>query len=236
MLTIIIVFIFLAYKTFLQKILKEKDFQYQQELAYQKEISSQEIIVQENERKRIAEALHDEVGSKLNILSLWINNDDTWQNEQSRRIVSQQIPLLINATRNVSYALYPINLEKFGLIITLEELITQINTSLIVKLITKYTYYKKSVSLEVQLYRIIQEFLSNAIKHSNALEMIIQIRDTEKSLILILSDNGIGFNPQKSYKGMGVKNITSRIKSIQAKYKWKSKKNKGNTLIVFLEK
>ena len=139
-LSIIIIFAFVAYRTFIQKILKEKSLQYQLELDHQKEVALQFTLVQENERKRIAEALHDDVGNKLNILSLWINNETTWNNNKSKKIISQQIPELIEATRTISHSLYPVNLEKFGFMDTLEELITNVNDSLTIQLILKYDY------------------------------------------------------------------------------------------------
>ncbi len=235
-LSIIIVFSFVAYRAFMQKILNEKQQQHQRELAYQKEVSLQYTIVQENERKRIAETLHDEVGSKLNLLSLWINNDDTWNNERAKEIVVQQIPALINATRNASHALYPVNLESLGIILLLEQLIEHIDSSLLVQLNILHTYHKKPIAIELQLFRIIQEFLCNVIKHANATKMNIQIRDTKQSLSIVLSDNGIGFNRTIQSRGMGLKNIETRIESINALYKWKSKKNKGCTLILLLLK
>ena len=233
--SVIITFAFLAYRAFLQKILKEKSLQHQLELAHQKEVSLQYTTVQENERKRIAELLHDDVGSKLNILSLWINNDDTWNDARSKEIITQQVPALIDATRNVSHALYPVNLEMFGLILTLEELIGNIDSSLIVQLTVMHSYEKKVISFEVQVYRIIQEFLSNVIKHAQASQMNIQIRDASKSFAIILSDNGIGFDQHKAQKGMGLKNIATRIHTINATYKWKSSKDKGSTLIILFK-
>ena len=233
-LSIIIIFAFVAYRTFIQKILKEKSLQYQLELDHQKEVALQFTLVQENERKRIAEALHDDVGNKLNILSLWINNETTWNNNKSKKIISQQIPELIEATRTISHSLYPVNLEKFGFMDTLEELITNVNDSLTIQLILKYDYQERIISFELQIYRIIQEFLSNVIKHAKASNMLIHIRDTETSLALILSDNGVGFDNSILKKGMGLKNIDSRIKSINAFSKWKSKKGNGSRLIIIL--
>lgn len=234
-LSIIITFAFVLYSHFLKKILHEKDAQYKQKMTYQKMMSKQYIIVQENERKRIAETLHDDVVGKLNLLSLWIDNDDTWNNERSRAIISKIVPELIDVTRNISHDLYPAFLEEFGLVLTLEELIAKINKSLKVELIAHHSYQKKTTSLEVQIYRIIQEFLSNVIKHSTGSKMSIQIRDTAKSFAIILSDNGIGFDPKSSHKGMGIKNIESRIQSVNAIYKWKNKKNIGSTLIIIFQ-
>tara|TARA_B110000879_G_scaffold9832_1_gene12734 strand:+ start:1258 stop:1971 length:714 start_codon:yes stop_codon:yes gene_type:complete len=234
MLSIIILFAFIAYSAFIQKILREKSQQYQLELAHQKEVTLQYTSVQESERKRIAELLHDDIGNKLNILSLWINNEDSLNNKRSREVIKQQIPVLIEATRTISHSLYPVNLEKFGLILTLEALISNVNESLPIQLIVNHDYQKRPISFEVQIYRIIQEFLSNVIKHAKASNMLIHIRDTETSLAVILSDNGVGFDNSILKKGMGLKNIDSRIKSINAFSKWKSKKGNGSRLIIIL--
>tara|TARA_B110000495_G_scaffold40663_1_gene32936 strand:+ start:339 stop:1052 length:714 start_codon:yes stop_codon:yes gene_type:complete len=234
MLSIIILFAFIAYSAFIQKILREKSQQYQLELAHQKEVTLQYTSVQESERKRIAELLHDDIGNKLNILSLWINNEDSLNNKRSREVIKQQIPALIEATRTISHSLYPVNLEKFGLILTLEALISNVNESLHIQLIVNHDYQKRPISFEVQIYRIIQEFLSNVIKHAKASNMLIHIRDTETSLAVILSDNGVGFDNSILKKGMGLKNIDSRIKSINAFSKWKSKKGNGSRLIIIL--
>lgn len=234
MLSIIILFAFIAYSAFIQKILREKSQQYQLELAHQKEVTLQYTSVQESERKRIAELLHDDIGNKLNILSLWINNEDSLNNKRSREVIKQQIPALIEATRTISHSLYPVNLEKFGLILTLEALISNVNESLPIQLIINHDYQKRPISFEVQIYRIIQEFLSNVIKHAKASNMLIHIRDTETSLAVILSDNGVGFDNSILKKGMGLKNIDSRIKSINAFSKWKSKKGNGSRLIIIL--
>lgn len=234
MLSIIILFAFIAYSAFIQKILREKSQQYQLELAHQKEVTLQYTSVQESERKRIAELLHDDIGNKLNILSLWINNEDSLNNKRSREVIKQQIPALIEATRTISHSLYPVNLEKFGLILTLEALISNVNESLPIQLIVNHDYQKRPISFEVQIYRIIQEFLSNVIKHAKASNMLIHIRDTETSLAVILSDNGVGFDNSILKKGMGLKNIDSRIKSINAFSKWKSEKGNGSRLIIRL--
>jgi signal transduction histidine kinase len=234
MLSIIILFAFIAYSAFVQKILREKSQQYQLELSHQKEVTLQYTSVQESERKRIAELLHDDIGNKLNILSLWINNEDSLNNKRSREVIKQQIPALIEATRTISHSLYPVNLEKFGLILTLEALISNVNESLPIQLIVNHDYQKRPISFEVQIYRIIQEFLSNVIKHAKASNMLIHIRDTETSLAVILSDNGVGFDNSVLKKGMGLKNIDSRIKSINAFSKWKSEKGNGSRLIIIL--
>jgi signal transduction histidine kinase len=233
-LTIIIVAALAVYRAFIDKMLREKSRQYQLELDHQKEVALQYTSVQESERKRIAEVLHDDIGNKLNVLSLWINNEETWNSPRAKGIIGQQIPELIEATRTISHSLYPVNLEKFGLILTIEALIANMNQSLSLQYILNYKYQKRAITFEIQIYRIIQEFLNNVIKHAKANKMLIHIRDTDTSLDLILSDNGIGFTIERLQKGMGLKNIDSRIKSINAQSKWKSEKDKGSRLILKL--
>ncbi|WP_375578692.1 ATP-binding protein [Marivirga tractuosa] len=231
-LSIIITTSFAVYRAFIQKILREKSLQHQLELEYQKEVSVQYTVVQENERKRIAEMLHDDVGNKLNILSLWINNEDTWNNDRSKEIISQQIPELIEAVRTISHSLYPANLEKFGLILEIESLITMVNATLSIQLIMNHDYNRKDLSFEVKIYRIVQEFLTNVIKHAQATQMIIHIRDTHSLFAMVLLDNGIGFTKDSVQNGMGLSNINGRIRSINAKSKWKSREEKGTRLII----
>lgn len=235
-LAIIIAFILLAYKTFISRIIREKNRQHQLELQHQKSMLELSISVQESERKRIATLLHDDVGSKLNILSVWLNNPETWNSERSKEVISRQIPDIIETTRNISHTLYPANLERLGLIMAIDELIANVDTSLAVRLVLIHKYMPGNNATEVQLYRIIQEFLSNVLKHAGASEMIIHIRDSARSLCVILSDNGKGFDTRLIKRGMGLGNIEFRMNSLDAVYKWKSEINKGCTLIFSIPK
>ncbi len=233
---IIITFILLAYKTFTQRIIKEKHSQYLLEIQHQKKMLELGLKVQENERKRIASLLHDDVGSKLNILSVWFNNPANWNNKRSKDIISKQIPEIIETTRSISHNLYPSNLERFGLLDTIDEMIANIESSLSVKIILLNKYSPFELSKEVQIYRIIQEFLSNVIKHAKATELLIHIKDSDLLLNIILSDNGKGFDLKNVNKGMGLENIAFRIESLNASHKWKSKINEGCKLIISIPK
>lgn len=234
--SLVITFALLIYLTFVQRINKEKNIQYKKDINHQKELLQQNITIQEFERERIAILLHDDIGNKLNILSVWLNNKDTWNNERSKAIVIDQIPKLIDVTRNISHSLYPVNFEQFGLILTIEELISNIEASLSIKLKLLSDYSQNNISLDLQIYRVIQEFLSNVLKHSKASEMQIVIKGRKNSSHIILTDNGIGFDINMKKRGMGLKNIDLRLESINATSKWKSFKNKGTRLIISIPK
>ena len=234
-LAIIVFFILILYKTFIDRIVREKDAQNRAEILHQKQLVLENTKVQEEERKRIAVAVHDDIGNRLNILSLWLNNLDI-EDESTSEVISNQISELIDSTRSISHSLYPVNLEKLGLILYIEELITNLSARINISLYVSSKYNKKDVFVEVQIYRIIQEFTTNVIKHSTADKIDIMIKDFNGFTGIVIFDNGQGFDYEKVKKGMGIKNIESRMKSMNAEFKWKSIINKGSRLIFKIQK
>ncbi|MGI9651331.1 sensor histidine kinase [Chryseobacterium sp. RLHN22] len=235
MLAIIVCFILLAYKTFVDRIIKEKELQNLIEIQHQKALVLENTKAQEEERKRIAIAVHDDIGNRLNILSLWLNNLDI-EDASASEVISNQISQLIDNTRSISHSLYPVNLEKLGLILYIEELITNLSAKISISLYLSSQYLKKDLFVEVQIYRIIQEFTTNVIKHSGANRIDILIKEFDHFTGIVIADNGRGFEYEKVKKGMGIKNIESRIKSMGAEFKWKSVINKGSRLIFKINK
>lgn len=230
-LIVITSFILLAYRNFIKRIIQEKDTQYQAEIEHQKELTSENIKGQEDERKRIAITIHDDIGNRLNILSLWLNNLNAENQESSKKIITSQITELIDSTRNISHSLYPVNLEKLGLALYLQELVTNLSYRINVSLYIDSSYERKNIFTEVQIYRVIQEFTSNVIKHSTASEVSIYIKRNPKHTTVILTDNGHSFDYETANKGMGLKNIESRISSVKGLHKWKNKIGKGSRII-----
>lgn len=234
-LAIIVFFILVAYKTFVDRIIKEKEAQSLVEIQHQKKLILESTKVQEEERKRIAISVHDDIGNRLNILSLWLNNLDI-EDESTYNVIAGQISELIDSTRNISHSLYPVNLEKLGLILYIEELITNLSTRISISLFVASKYTQKDLFTEVQIYRIIQEFTTNVIKHSSADKIYICIKDFNDFTGIVIFDNGQGFDYEKVKKGMGIKNIESRLQSMDAQFKWKSIINKGSRLIFKIQK
>jgi len=233
-LAIIVFFILILYKTFIDRIVREKDLQNRAEIQHQKQLALENTKAQEEERKRIAIAVHDDIGNRLNILSLWLNNLEI-EDDSASEVISNQISELIDNTRSISHSLYPVNLEKLGLILYIEELITNLSTRINISMHLS-RYIKKDMFVEVQIYRIIQEFTTNVIKHSGAEKIEIALKEFDNFTAIVISDNGKGFDYEKVKKGMGIKNIESRIKSMDAEFKWKSVPNKGSRLIFKINK
>ena len=176
--------------------------------------------------------IHDDIGNRLNILSLWLNNLDTKGDELIKYNISGQMSSLIDSARSISHSLYPVNLESVGLVLYIEELIANLSNRINISLSVSPRFQKKDIFIEVQLYRIIQEFTTNVLKHSKATRIWIYIKDNQKNLAIVISDNGQSFEYEAVKKGMGIKNIESRIKSMNAVHKWKNILNTGSRLII----
>ncbi|CAM2894408.1 sensor histidine kinase [Chryseobacterium flavum] len=235
--TIIVAFILIAYRSFISRIIKEKNAQHEAEVLHQKKLVLENIKAQEEERKRIAVMIHDDIGNRLNILSLWLNNLDTKGDEVIKKNIYGQMSALIDAARSISHSLYPVNLESVGLVLYVEELIANLSHKINISMQVMPGYKKKDLFVEVQLYRIIQEFTTNVIRHSDASEICIYIKDYSRDMAVIISDNGQGFEYDQVKKGMGIKNIESRIKSMNATHKWKKTfLSKGSRLIIKIPK
>lgn len=229
---IIVAFVLLAYKFFIDRIIKEKNTQHEAEVLHQKKLILENINAQEAERRRIAVMIHDDIGNRLNILSLWLNNLDTQGDELIKDNISGQMSSLIDSARSISHSLYPVNLESVGLVLYIEELIANLSNRVNISLNVSSKFQKKDIFIEVQLYRIIQEFTTNVLKHSEATRIWIYIKDNQTNLAVVISDNGQSFEYDAVKKGMGIKNIESRIKSMNAIHKWKNVVNKGSRLII----
>jgi signal transduction histidine kinase len=231
-LVIIMSFILLAYRSFIQRIIREKNAQFEAEVLHQKKLALENIKAQESERKRIAVMIHDDIGNRLNILSLWLNNLDTKGDELIKKNITTQMSSLIDSARSISHSLYPVNLETVGLVLYIEELIANLSGRINISLTVSPKFQKKNIFIEVQIYRIIQEFTTNVLKHSEASKVRIYIKDYTSHLGVVISDNGQSFDYEEVKKGMGIKNIESRIKSMNAAYKWKNVLNEGSRLII----
>lgn len=232
---IIITIVFsLLHRKSLKKILEAEIERARAEVQHQKNMVKTVVSVQEAERKRIARIVHDDIGNRVNILSVWLNHPEAWSKDRSREIVMKQLPSLAEAVRNISHTLYPVAIEYIGLVAALEEL--AINVSLILKtdIIIQHEYLSPGLETEVQVYRVIQEFLNNVLKHAGASRMQVHIRSTDRALSFLLKDDGKGFDPATIRNGMGLQNIESRIRLMQAAFKWKSMPGKGCRLIIII--
>ena len=215
-----------------------------QKLAYQhqEELLHSTILTQEAERKRIARELHDEIGSKLNVILLNIHRLKQFskENEKTSEIakeVNTVIHTTIDTTRRISHDLLPPTLEEFGLVEAIKELRDTFHQTGSIDISFELLEDKKKIDdklVELNLYRVLQELINNSIRHGKAKMIKIQLWSNPEILQLEYLDNGQGFD-QKDFenkKGLGMKNIESRLNMIHATFKYDSTPGQGMKVLI----
>ena len=230
---VLILFFYFSRKKIIQYELDKRDMI----IAHQKQLLSSIINTQELERKRIAQDLHDDISSNLNIVSLNSyfllkeNLSATEINEITNNIINLTKKSLDNS-RRIAHDLYPPVLERFGLEAGIREICYDFSTTKAVSIDFKNDVEFKNVSQEnqVQIFRILQELISNSMRHGKAKNINIHFKTSkDKKMFCEYTDNGIGFDAKLSenQKGLGMKNIESRIDFIDGFIEFESKPNKG---------
>ncbi|MEM6687396.1 MAG: sensor histidine kinase, partial [Bacteroidota bacterium] len=207
-------------------LIRSKKFAQKQQ-TLQEQFSRDLINGQEEERSRLARELHDSVGQKLMLLS-----------KQTKKIENPNMENLAKSTleevRSISRGLHPSNLERMGLTMAINALIYDINanTDLFFSEAIDDIDYVVSKEAELHIYRIIQEVLSNIVKHSEAKAVKVEIQKTADTISVLVSDNGKGFDFESKYKNMslGLKTLYERAKILGAQLQLDSKIDNGTEM------
>ena len=210
------------------------------EIEHQKELLHSILFAQEEERKRIAQDLHDDISSKLNIVSLnsHLLKTPNLNEEEQMEITNNIIELTQNAienSRRIAHDLLPPVLEKFGLHAGIEELVEELNSTKIVKVSfdNQINFDNYPIEKHLHIFRILQEFLNNSIRHGKATKVSIQFTTFDEQKTFTYIDNGLGFDSSKSehQKGLGMKNIESRINFLGGQFSFNSQPNEGVIMV-----
>ena len=233
---ILVLFFYYSRKKIIQKELEKKDL----EIQYQKELLSAVIITQEEERKRIAQDLHDDISSKLNIVSLnchLLSRPDLSKMEMAEiteNIINLTSKALDNS-RKIAHGLLSPVLDKFGLHAGVEELCLEFSSTKTVTVkydnLTLFEEFDKDRHLHV--FRILQELMNNSLRHGKATIISILFEENNGTKMCRYSDNGIGFDMKNNdnQKGLGMKNIDSRIAFLNGTIAIDSAINKGINVV-----
>lgn len=228
----LLLFFFLSRKKIVEKELEKKSL----EIHHQKEIIESIIVTQEKERKRIAQDLHDDISSKLNVINLNANllKDGELKPEEYILVndtILEATDKTLESARKIAHNLLPPILEKFGLKDAIEELADSYSNSRKISIDYKIQYPKNFLSAQSELhfFRITQELINNSVRHGKAKNSIINIDCKNNNLLFSYTDNGKGFdyNNQDHQKGLGMKNIESRVSLLNGNYEIESEQNNG---------
>ncbi len=218
--------------------LDELNFSLKNEMAEKKEIQQKMIkaviLTEEKERKRLASDLHDGLGPVLSAVNLYfqayLDAPETQKPEIESRLKTIIETAIADVSR-ISHNISPHILEKYGLITALDNFINQIRLTSKINIICAFDQVNRfDLKTELSIYRIVNELINNTIKHAFAEEIRIEIYLSENSININFTDNGKGFDVNKTLQnnnGMGLSNMQNRINSLNGAFSIDSSEDNG---------
>lgn len=193
---------------------------------HQNELLGTNIRAQEEERRRIAQDLHDELGAvlsmiRMNLVMMEQRHDGTDTDLALRlRNVRELAETALGSVRAISHRLMPPQLAAFGLLQTLESVTGKIHASgqLQIRLTVSGAMPELSWDQTIGLYRIIMELINNTIRHSGAGRVHIRFSGQDGRIICRYTDDGCGIPPGAVKRGMGYASIEARVNALQGRF------------------
>ncbi|WP_394678665.1 ATP-binding protein [uncultured Sphingobacterium sp.] len=229
-----------------RKLLEQKEINYKQQLLeleqkQQLKVTKAMLDGEELERERVARDLHDGLGGMLAGvkigLSGWSNTNPVVSGDKDLSRIINQLDASVSELRRIARNMVPETLIKFGLETALKDL-CEFHMQESLNINYEAFNIEGDIPLNVQLniYRIVQELLSNAIKHAKAKNILVQCSQNADTIFITFEDDGIGFdlNLLDQNKGMGLENLKNRIAYLQGKLEILSSVNDGTTINIEL--
>ena len=211
-------------------------------LKQSQEITKLEALIdgEENERKRIAQELHDGINGDLSAIKYRISSLEedgigTAEKADLEKII-EMIDHSCSQVRSISHNLMPTSIIEFGLVETIGQYCAKINSSQSIEF--DFQHFGNQIALpqkaETVIYRIVQELINNIVKHSKATKAMVQMNYHENELFITVEDNGIGFDTTTTKSGIGLKNIASRVDFLKANLEIESSE-KGSSFNIIID-
>ncbi len=239
----ILLFRYYQQKARAKALLAEKDAEIKrkkiEELEKNQKLMAMDAMIggQEEERKRIAKELHDGLGGLLSTVQLHFSSIQPKNMPAQDGNGLQKAATLLNdacgEVRRIAHNMMPGALIKLGLVPALQDICDAMNQSGIQADLQVFNVGQRlDEQVEISVYRIIQELLSNIRKHAKAREVIIQLSQSEDTLSVTVEDDGVGFNVTqvRAGGGIGLKSIESRVKYLNGSLDLDARTGEGTTV------
>ncbi len=209
----------------------------------ERKVLSAVIQTEEKERERFSKDMHDGIGPLLSTIKLYVNELGSAEIGKKEKIefvdqVNKMLDDAVTSIREISNNLMPRVIHEYGLVKALEAFCEKVNQTgkIYVDFNTTGIEYSLDKNVQLILFRVISELLTNTIKHAKAKSAYIQLQKSDDNISLIFTDDGIGFDSntvmENKNTGIGLKSIVSRIKSINGNCEIISKEGKGFRIII----
>lgn len=233
-LLILILFI-LLYQRKKNQLIKEKNLKDKQEIQMLKNQKELEVIQammdgEELERKRIARELHDGISSKLSALKIKLLRLETDRENYHENLedINELLGTSITELRQVSYNLVPESLIKLGLEKALGDLCHLLHSESVKIEFQSFGFTEQEIPIpnQVNIYRIVQEMVNNALKHANCSEILVSCSQNGNNFYIAVEDNGVGYDVEKAKEksGHGLKNLKNRVEMLSGIFNVESSK------------
>lgn len=195
---------------------------------FERTIAETQIEIREETLRNISWELHDNIGQLLTLAKIQLQS----ATEQNIAEVRDTITKGLTEVRALSKLINPEALDNINLKEAIQLEVDRFNRLDFIKATLEIFGEEKEINQKatVILFRILQEFFSNTIKHARASDLVIRLNYSETDLHILTKDNGVGFKSSTKKEGIGLLNIKARAKLIGAEASLTSKENKGTNL------
>ena len=206
------------------------------------------VRTEQNEQKRMADDLHDSLAQEVAMAKLMVTNLEIYgeKNDQNfNKLIQTSKHILdeaITHIREICYNLMPSVLIKGNIEIALSEFVKKLNSQNIIRFHYKSegNFDNLNSEIEIVIFRIVQEFINNSIKHSKAKNVTIVTKiNGDNNFFIELKDDGVGFNLKKlkpNTDGRGINNLKTKVNAFEGEYSLTSKENEGTRLKITFPK
>jgi two-component system, NarL family, sensor histidine kinase DevS len=196
------------------------------------------LSAQEDERRRLARELHDETGQALTSILLGLRGLEDAKDPEALRAAVGEVRDLVRSTlqdvRRLAVELRPKTLDDFGLVPAVERLTESFaeQTGIDVEFVHNITDSRLPPGIETALYRIVQESLTNVVKHARAGHVSIVLTGKHGSVSILVEDDGVGFEPSRSRgDGLGLLGMRERVELLGGRMTVESRPGAGTTFV-----
>lgn len=203
-------------------------------ISLQRQLESEILEISERERAQVGQELHDGLCQHLGgvaLLAKTLANALSQAQRPEAEAAAELAQLIYSAvgqTRAVARGLRPVEVDEGGLLAALQDLVEQVNVRVPCELRTQGHPGINDNEVATNLYRIANEALTNAVKHSHATRIVLRLRESADRLTLMIEDDGVGLAPDRDLSvGMGLRIMRYRANAIGARITVKNRATKG---------
>lgn len=206
-------------------------------------LTQQIIRLQEAERKRLAHDLHDEIGQHLTAIHVDASVIKTSSNleaaKKSAEAIDDVVRRMMEIVRTMLHQLRPDGLDELGFVVALQELVNnwqERHQNIDVEANFDGEFKRIDETVQLTLYRVMQECLTNISRHSRARQVWLSLTENEQAIKLEIADNGQGFDLQQHSYRFGLAGMKERVDSVHGEFLLKTTLNEGVTIEVKIPK